>query len=239
MQVLNCLIVEDEHLAAGVLRDYIAQLPGLSLKGCCEDVFAANELLRREKIDIIFLDINLPRISGLDFIKTLGSKYHIILTTAYHQYAIEGFNLNAVDYLLKPIEFSRFLQAVNKVYDKQLIGPPQSSAPSTGNKFYFFNTDKKKIKVYASEIDYIESMKDYVTIHSGGKKIVTKFQIGELENLLEEGQFLRIHRSFIINTSKVTAYTAQDIELGDISLPLGRTYKEMVEKALKSGPEGY
>ena len=234
MKVLNCLIVEDEHLAAGVMKDYIAQLPGLRLKGICEDIFSANELLRQETIDIIFLDINLPKVSGLDFMRTLSARYHIILTTAYHEYAIDGFNQNAVDYLLKPIEFSRFLQAVNKVYDRVGSKPVESPTIPQSDKFYFFITDKKKVKVFAKDIYYIESLKDYVSIHLKDRRIITKFQIGEIDKLLEENTFMRIHRSFIINISKVTAYSATEIELDDISLPLGRTYKEMVERALKA-----
>ncbi len=233
MRTLNCLIVEDEHLAAGVIRDYIAQLPGLRLKAVCTDVLAANELLRAERIDIIFLDINLPGISGLEFMKTLGSRHHIILTTAYHQYALDGFDLNAVDYLLKPIEFSRFLQAVNKVYEKSGSMPEQSAGAPPSGKAYFFNTDKKKVKILAEDIDYIESLKDYVSIHSKARKIVTRLQIGELDKLLEEAQFLRIHRSFIVNIAKITAYSATEVELGDVTLPLGRTYKELVERRLQ------
>lgn len=235
MRVLNCLIIEDEHLAADVLKDYIAQLPGLRLKSVCGDIFSANELLRAERIDLIFLDINLPKVNGLDFMKTLGSRYHVVLTTAYHEYAIDGFNLNAVDYLLKPIEFSRFLQAINKVYEKEGSPAEKSTvaATTTSGRFYFFNTDKKKVKVFADDICYIESMKDYVSIHLKDRKIVTKFQISELDKLFDEQQFIRIHRSFIINSAKVTAYSATEVELGAISLPLGRTYKEMVERKLR------
>ena len=232
MRVLNCLIVEDEHLAAGVLAEYIADIPSLRLKGICGDIFSANELLRQEKIDIIFLDINLPKISGLDFMRSLGPRYHIILTTAYEEYAIDGFNLNAVDYLLKPIEVSRFLQAVNKVHEREARVLTKEPTPSAAGKFYFFSTDRKKVKIYADDICYIESMKDYVGIHTTDRKVVVKFQIGELDKLLEEQIFVRIHRSFIVNITKVTAYDATQIELGKTVLPLGRTYKEMVERRL-------
>lgn len=233
MRILNCLIVEDEPLAAGLLKDYVEQVPGLALKGICSDVFSANEMLRAEKIDVIFLDIHLPKMNGMDFLKTLGSRYHIILTTAYHQYAVDGFNLNATDYLLKPIEFSRFLQAINKVYDRDGKAAVEAAPAPIAEKFYFFNSDKKRVKLYASEICYIESLKDYVSIHSSDRKVITKLQIGEMDKLLEDGQFIRIHRSFIVNASKVTAYSATEIELGDITLPLGRTYKELVERRLK------
>lgn len=232
MRTLNCLVVEDEHLAAAVIKDYIAQMPGLRLKAVCTDVFSANEKLRSENIDVVFLDINLPRVTGLEFMKTLGSKYHVILTTAYHEYALDGFDLNAVDYLLKPIEFSRFLRAVNKVYEREAVLGVHPGGASTSERSYFFNIDKKKVKVYADDILYIESLKDYVSIHTKDRNIITKFQIGEMDKLLEEDRFLRIHRSYIINVSKVTAYNAIEVELGSTVLPLGRTYKEVVERRL-------
>jgi DNA-binding LytR/AlgR family response regulator len=233
MQALNCLIVEDEPLAAELIKDYINQVPGLKLTGICGDVFSANEKLRDSKIDLLFLDINLPKISGLDFIKTLNGKYHIILTTAYHQYALDGYDLNVIDYLLKPIEFNRFLQAVNKVYDKNK--PPVTvtdQAESLSRKFHFFNVDKKQVKIFFDDILFIESLKDYVRIHTGQQKIVTKFQIGEIGELLNKENFLRIHKSYIVNTEKINAFSATEIEVGSISLPIGRTYKELVERFL-------
>lgn len=233
MQVLNCLIVEDEALASGVIREYLSRIPGLQLKGIAEDAFQANELLRNEKIDLIFLDINLPGMNGIDFLKILNGKYQVILTTAYHEYALDGFNLNVTDYLLKPIEFSRFLQAVNKVYDKSLPDTRTEKTAVPAERYYFFNTDKKKIRVYASDILYIESLKDYVRIHTAGRQIITKFQIGEIDSFLNEKRFVRIHKSYVVNTEKITAYDAATIELGAIVLPLGRTYKELVERRLK------
>src|SRR5205085_6897586 len=158
--LMNCLIVEDEPLAADIMRDYIMQVPGLKLCGVCEDVLIAMEKLRETNIELIFLDINLPKINGIDFIKTLNNKYDIILTTAYNQYALDGFNLNVTDYLLKPIEFSRFLQAVNKVFEKHKETVIQESV--TEKRFFFFSIGKRKVKVYADEILYIESLKDYI-----------------------------------------------------------------------------
>jgi DNA-binding LytR/AlgR family response regulator len=196
-------------------------------------VFLANELLHTEKIDLLFLDINLPGMNGIDFLKILNGKFQIILTTAYHEYAIDGFNFNVVDYLLKPIEFSRFLQAVNKVYERKIPEIKNDIREDQKGKFYFFNTDKKKIKVNAADILYVESLKDYVRIHTSEKVIVTKFQIGEIDQFLNEKRFLRIHKSYIINIEKITAYNASEIEIGAIVLPLGRTYKELVERKLK------
>lgn len=234
MQVMNCLIVEDESLASDVIKDYIQQVPGLKLSGICTDVFSAMKKLHDEKIEVIFLDINLPKVNGIDFIKTISGKYDIILTTAYHQYALEGFNLNVTDYLLKPVEFSRFLQAVNKVFEKHKQLPSVSQDKSPDRKYYFFNVDKKQVKVFVDEIIYIESLKDYIRIHTKDKKLVTKFQIGELYKILNENKFIRIHKSFIVNSDKISAYTSGEIELENISLPIGRTYKELVEKQVKN-----
>ena len=232
MQVLNCLIVEDEPLAAELIRDYLSRVPGLKLAGICEDALTAHECLRARNIDLIFLDINLPHMNGIDFLKALNGKYQVILTTAYHEYALDGFNFNVVDYLLKPIEFSRFLQSIDKFYEKLFTGKKKDTEP-VPDKFYFFNTDKKKIKVNAADILYIESLKDYVRIHSAEKKIVTKFQIGEIDRFLDDERFIRIHKSYMVNSEKITAYNATEIEIGDIILPLGRTYKELVERRLK------
>lgn len=233
MPVLNCLIVEDEPLAADVISDYIRQVPGLKLSGICENVFAALEKLRNEKIDIIFLDINLPKVNGIDFIKTIRDKYDIILTTAYHQYAIEGFNLNVTDYLLKPVEFARFLQAVGKVFDKHKKIPTGVESQSSERRFYFFNIDKRQVKVFADEILYVEGLKDYVRIHTPVRKLVTKFQLGEIEKMLPDESFIRIHKSFIVNSNKITSYNAQAVEINDVSLPVGRSYKEIMMQKIK------
>jgi DNA-binding LytR/AlgR family response regulator len=226
MQVLNCLIVEDEPLAADLIKDYIRQVPGLELKGACEDAVCAMEKLRTEKIDLIFLDINLPKLSGIDFLKTIKNNYHVIFTTAYHQFALDGYELNVVDYLMKPIEFSRFLLAVNKAFDRAGM---KNEEPTTEKKHYFFNVDKKRIKVFAEDILYIESLKDYIRIFTTEKSIVTKFQIGEIEKFLEEDYFLRIHKSFVVNAGKINSYTASQVEIGKVTLPIGRTYKDQVE----------
>jgi len=226
MQALNCLIVEDEPLAVDVIRDYINQVPGLIVKGVCENAFEAMEKLREEKIDLIFLDINLPKLSGIDFIKSVRNKYHIILTTAYHEFALHGYDLNVTDYLLKPIEFNRFLQAVDKVRNKKNLYLDEEK------RSYFFNVDKKRTRVYAEEILFIEALKDYVRIHLRDKKIVTKLQIGEMEGFLQDKDFLRIHKSFMVNLSKINAYSSSEVEIGNRKITIGRTYKKDVEKIL-------
>jgi DNA-binding LytR/AlgR family response regulator len=233
MQKLNCLILEDERLAADVLKDYIHAMPGLNLVAACSDVFAASEVLRTQTVDLLFVDIQLPKVSGIDFVKGLKGNYQVIFTTAYHQYAVEGFNVNAADYLLKPIEFSRFLEAVNRVFGRLKPASAEPANTVSERSFHFFNVDKKQVKIFDDEILYIESLKDYVRIHTTDKKLTTKFQIGELEELLNAQHFLRVHKSFIVNMAKITAYSAMEMEIGEVRVPIGRSYKEGVEGKLK------
>jgi len=230
MLALNCLIIEDEPLAAEIISDYIRQIPGLSLNGICSDAFSAMEKLRSEKIDVIFLDINLPKLNGIDFIKTINGNFHIILTTAYHQYAFEGYELNVADYLLKPIEFGRFVQAMNKVFSRYEM----KKQIREDDKHYFFAVDKTRIRIQAHDVLYIESLKDYVHIYTKEKKIITKFRIGEMETVLDDPRFLRIHKSYIVNTNKIGSYSATRLEIAGKSLPIGRTYRKIFENAFRS-----
>lgn len=234
MQRYHCLIIEDEPLAAEVLQDYIRQVPFLELKGIASDAIFAMELLQQQKIDLIFLDIHLPKLKGFDFIRTLKQPPHIIITSAYHEYALQGYEYNVVDYLLKPIEFSRFLMAVNKL--KQSPVPAVSITsfiPSPERAYLFFNVSKKKVKVYLDEILYIESLKEYIRIYTRTKNILTKFQLGQIEELLAKNNFLRIHRSFIVAKDKIDAFTATDVEIAGKPIPIGRSYKELVQSILE------
>jgi DNA-binding LytR/AlgR family response regulator len=233
MQQYQCIIVEDEPLAAEVLQDYVKQVPFLTLKGVCGDAIYAMEMLQKEKIDLIFLDIHLPKLKGLDFIKTLKHPPHIIITSAYHEYALQGYEYNVVDYLLKPVEFSRFLMAVNKLRQAMPseIMPPASL--QVGERSYlFFNVSKKKVKVFLDEILYIESLKEYIRIVTTNKSILTKFQLGQVEELLARNNFLRVHRSFIVAKDKIDAFTATDVEISSKQIPIGRSYKELVQSVL-------
>jgi DNA-binding LytR/AlgR family response regulator len=224
----NCIIVEDEPLAAEVLQDYIEQVPFLKLKHTCTDAIMAMQVLQEEKIDLIFLDIHLPKLKGLDFVSTLKNPPSIIITTAYHEYALRGYELNVLDYLLKPVEFSRFLTAVNKL--SSLTEPTTSvvGQPTEEREHLFFNVSKKKIKVYLDEILYIESLKEYIKVVTKTKSIVTKFQLGEIEGLLSDKKFIRVHRSYIVSKDKIDAFTATDVEINGNPIPIGRGYKEIV-----------
>lgn len=224
---LTCLIVEDEPIAAELLQDYIQQVAFLDLKGICKDALYALEQLRQEPVEVLFLDIQLPKLKGLDFLKTLPYKPQTILTTAYHHYALAAFDEGVVDYLMKPIEFSRFLKAVNKLQREEAL-----TVSDTGRAFHFFNVNKKKVRVYYDEITWIESWKDYSRIFFSGSSILVNESISELEIQLQAFNFLRIHRSYMVALDKIEAYTATEVEVEGKSLPIGRTYQEKVRERL-------
>jgi DNA-binding LytR/AlgR family response regulator len=221
MQKYSCLIVEDEPHAAEMLEEYIAQIPFLQLKSTCGDAIYAMEAMQQQKPDLIFLDIHLPRLKGLDFVRTLTQPPRIIITTAYEQYALQGYELNVVDYLLKPIEFSRFLTAVNKL-------APAAASQQQERPAVYFTVSKKKVKLFLDEILYIESLKEYIRVFTKTRTILTRFPLGELETLLTGNNFLRIHRSFIVARDKIEAFSTTDIEVGGKQLPIGRSYKDAV-----------
>jgi two-component system, LytTR family, response regulator len=230
----NCIIVEDEPLAAEVLADYIKQVPFLQLKKVCSDAIYAMEELQSHKIDLIFLDIHLPKLKGIEFLESLKHPPFIIITSAYKDYALEAFDLNVIDYLLKPIRFNRFLKAVNKLSDHRVVTTPSESQINEAERLYlFFNVGKKKIKINLDEILYIESLRDYIRITAKDNTILTKFQLSEIEGLLANNNFLRIHRSFIVAKDKITAFTATSVEINNKEIPIGRNYKEFVIKALE------
>jgi len=233
MHQYDCIIVEDEPLAAEILQDYIKQIPFLTLRHICSDAIIALEVLQKEKIDLIFLDIHLPKLKGLDFIKSLKNPPPIILTTAYHEFALQGYEYNVLDYLLKPIEFSRFVMAVNKL--KQPIEAKSRQMPpiEKERKSIFFNVSKKKVKVYLDEILYVESLKEYIRIVTASNSILTKYQLGEIEEILTKNNFLRIHRSFIVAKDKIDAYTATDVEINNKQIPIGRSYKDIVQSIIE------
>jgi DNA-binding LytR/AlgR family response regulator len=234
MQTYKCIIIEDEPLAAEVLQDYIRQVPFLKLECCCSDAFYAMESLQKFDVDLMFLDIHLPKMKGLDLIKVLKKPPKIIITTAYQEYALQGYEFNVIDYLLKPIEFSRFLKAVNKIEQtKEIVLPARPVVPATERAFLFFNVGKKKVKVFLDEILYIESMKEYIRVNTKSKSVLTKFKLSQVDGLLNENNFLRIHRSFIVAKDKIEAFSATEVELGGKRLPIGRSYKELVLSVLE------
>jgi DNA-binding LytR/AlgR family response regulator len=227
MSSIKCIIIEDEPLAVKVLSDYISQVPFLELQRAFKDAILAADFLRNNHTDLIFLDIHLPKLKGMAFLKTLSHPPAVIVTTAYHQYAVEGFNLNVTDYLLKPFEFERFLIAVTKVKTAQAEKYKEESG---GVKdFIFLNIQKKKVKILFSEIIYIESQQEYIRIVTINKEYLSKMSTHEIESLLPSGLFKRIHRSYIISISKIVSYTAEIVELKGVSIPIGRGYRDILE----------
>lgn len=228
MSKIKCIIVEDEPLAAKVLTDYISQVPFLELQGTFKDAILATDWLRDHHTDLIFLDIHLPKLKGMAFLKTLTNPPSVIITTAYHQYAIEGFNLNVTDYLLKPFEFERFLTAVTKV--RVAKSDKQHATETEEEKDYLFlNVQKKKVKILYSEIIYIESQQEYIKIVTTKKVFFSKLTTTEMESLLPSHLFKRIHRSYIVSVSKIDSYNAEAVDVAGISIPIGRSYRGTIE----------
>lgn len=236
MPDIQCIIVEDEPLAVKILSDYIAQVPFLQLKATFKDAILATDWLRTNHTDLIFLDIHLPKLKGMAFLKTLTHPPAVIITTAYHQYAVEGFELNVTDYLLKPIEFERFFVAVNKVKIATNSGLPGKQQKQHSNEkeetkdHLFLNVQKKKVKILFAEIVYIESQREYIKIVTTKTAHISKMSTHEIEALLPANFFKRIHRSFIVSVKRIESYTAEMVEVNGISIPIGRGYRDVIEQ---------
>lgn len=235
---ISCLAVDDEPLALSILKKYIESVQNLELVGTCENAVQALQMLQQYRVDLIFLDIQMPQIMGTDFIRTLKKSPRIIFTTAFRKYAVEGFELDAVDYLLKPISFERFLKAVNKVLQTNLDVPDSAnhlrdavSEPIPPH--LYFRVDRKMVKVFLLDILYIEGFSDYVKIITPSKTLITKQLISALEETLPNDMFIRIHRSFIISVNKISSYNADMITIGKTELPIGRLFKQNVIRKLQ------
>jgi DNA-binding LytR/AlgR family response regulator len=227
MSKIKCIVIEDEPLAVKVLLDYIAMVPFLELRATFKDAILANDFLHDHQIDLIFLDIHLPKLKGMVFLKTLTNPPVVIITTAYHQYAVEGFELNVTDYLLKPFEFERFLIAVNKVKSTKRENTHRAESPEKDH--LFLNVQKKKVKILFSEIVYIESQREYIKIVTTKTEYISKMSTHEIEHILPAHLFKRIHRSFIVSVSKIESYTTEAVEVNGVSIPIGRGYRDVIE----------
>lgn len=228
MPNLRCIIVEDEPLAVKVLADYVAQVPFLDLLGTFRDALLATDFLRQHTVDLLFLDIHLPKLKGMAFLKTLTAPPAVVITTAYHEYAVEGFSLNVTDYLLKPFDFERFLVAVNKVRvrEKDSFAIP---ANLEAREYLFVTVQKKKVKLVFADLVYVESQREYVKIVTTKGTYFCKMSTHELEAALPPAQFRRIHRSFLVSLAKIESYTADTVDVGGVTLPIGRGYREGME----------
>lgn len=234
---IKCIIIEDEKAAQEILTSFIARIEWLELLATFDDALSALDFVKKNDPDLVLLDIQVPGISGIDFLKVVKKTPQVIITSAYSEYALEAFELDVRDYLMKPFSFERFLKAAAKISPKPepsqiySIKDPHESK----NSFAFFNVSKKMVKVMFADILYVESMREYVSINTGKDKVITKMGIGELEKILGAG-YLRIHRSFIVNMEKVTAFTAEEMFIDKISLPIGPNYKRFIEVAFGRQP---
>jgi DNA-binding LytR/AlgR family response regulator len=231
---IKCIIVDDEPLAIEIVESYVSRIDQLQLQGTFRNAVQAFAYLQEHIVDLIFLDIQMPKLSGIEFLKTLKNPPKVIFTTAFRDYAIDGFDLEVIDYLLKPIPFERFLKAVAKVMHQQSAPPgqPAKKVEASADDYVYFKVDKKMIKTKMAAVLFIESVKDYVKVRTDEKEIITQQKISYLEESLPHQQFLRIHRSFIVNIDKIDAYSATDVEIGKHSIPIGRNYKNDVMKVL-------
>lgn len=237
MNKIRCLVIEDEPLSQELLSGYIADVPSLELAGICGDAISASGLLRNSPVGLIFLDINLPVISGMSFLKSLRHPPMVIFTTAYPEFAVEGFEADAVDYLVKPFSFERFLKAVNKAFDRMsfimsktgLPGAEETETPG----FLILRADKKVHKVNYNDIFYFESAGDYVKVHTTRQRLVVHETMKKLEEQLPPGLFVRVHKSFIVPLERISFIEGNRVNVGGTMIPIGLVYRDELMKLLK------
>lgn len=233
------MIADDEQLAISVIESHLTKLPNLIVTGTCNNGIQVYQFLKDNPIDLLFLDIQMPDLTGLELLRTLKDPPPVILTTAYREFALEGFELNVIDYLLKPISFERFLKAISKfesIGSTKLINhisiPPQAN--SFDQHFIYVKSDKKMVRVMVKDIQYIEGLKGFIKIHTEDRDIITYQTLYDLEESLSPDHFVRIHRSFIISLNFVTAFSASHVEIGTKELPIGGSYAEALQRKLRS-----
>jgi len=234
--MIKCIIVDDEPLAIEVIENYLEQLDGYEIVARCKNAIQAFSVLEKEIVDLMFLDIQMPKLTGIDFLKSLKNPPQIILTTAYIDYAVEGYELDILDYLVKPISFERFFKSINK-YTKRSNPNQHKELPhitkSEKQDYIFIKANKKNHKIYFSNILYVESIKDYVKIHFVDSRLVVKTTLSDFEGRLPDETFLRIHRSYVVNLDHITAHTLKDVEIDKIEIPIGVSYKQQVLNRLQ------
>ncbi len=226
---LRCLVVEDEALAAEIITDYIQDVPYLELTAVLGDAIAALEFLRKHKVDVLFLDIHLPRLKGLDFLRLLESPPQVILTTAYSDYALESYEHGVVDYLLKPIDFPRFLQAVNRL--QRLAPPPSGEVVVDVQRDIILTVNKEKVRLQLSIISHVEGMREYVAVHSTEGRLVVKCSLKKMLDLLGP-DFVQIHKSYLVNQRHIQGLSASSVNLAATRLPIGRQFRDHVRAVL-------
>lgn len=234
--MLRCIAIDDEELALELLEDNISKVPYLQLVAACSNPLEAMKVMQSEQIDLVILDIQMPGLTGLQFIQSqTAQQCMFILITAYEKYALEGYNLNVVDYLLKPVSLDRFIKACNKAWElHQLKSKPKAAPGNPTQDFFFVNADYSLVKVERSDIVWVEGLKDYLKIHlkSTTKPVVTRLSMKAIEEQLPPSQFIRIHRSHIVSIASITSVRAGNVLLGKIELPISETYRDAFYKAI-------
>ncbi len=239
--MMKCIAIDDEPLALALLEDNISKVPYLQLVASCGDAFEAMKALQEHTVDLIFIDIQMPGMTGLQFIESLSTKPMVILITAYKQFALEGFSLNVVDYLVKPVELQRFINACNKAHELfQLKQAASTASPGQLPTYFFVPADYSLIKILFNDITWIEGLKDYLRIHlkSSTKPVITRMTLKEMEEQLPAGQFIRVHKSYIVGVDSITAVRKSSVFIKDMELPVGETYRDAIQKLTGRGEQG-
>jgi len=235
---VNCIIVDDEPVAREVLDNLLGKLDNINVVANCKNVIEAFHAINDHPVDLVFLDINMPEISGLSFARSVNKDIKIIFTTAYREYAVDGFDLKAVDYLLKPVSMERLLQAVNKFFDesRSLVPDQSSEIISEKENSIFVRSDRKMVRVLFSDILYIESISDYIRIQMDDQKtLITRETLSNIEARLPQNEFLRTHRSYIVSIKKIDSYTCDSIGIGKHEVPISRSFRVSVMEKLGGG----
>jgi len=229
-KVISCIIVDDEPVAREILENLLQGIPAIKVAASCRNAMEAFNVISEKKIDLVFLDINMPGISGLSFARSINSEIKIIFTTAYREYAVEGFDLRAVDYLLKPISFERLLKSVNKYMDENSRGKDLNHPENENDKsnHIFVKSERKMVRVCFNEVRYIESVGDYIRIYLGDRSVITRESISSIEARIPKEQFIRTHRSFIVSIASIDSFTTEFVEIGKNQVPVSRSYRDNV-----------
>lgn len=225
---LKCLVIDDEPIARQGLQEYIGEIDFLSLVGSCENAIKAAQLLNEQKIDLIYLDIHMPKVSGIEFLKTLRTPPMVILTTAFPDYAIEGYSLDVIDYLVKPVTFERFLKATQKAFEVAALKRIATGQRNQMQEYFFVKADGKYEKINFSDILYVEALQNYVVIHTREKKLITYVTLSGIEGQLPEELFIKVHKSFIISIPHIRSIDGSEILIGTARIPISRNLKENV-----------
>ena len=234
----RCLIIDDEPIAIRVIKNHLAAFSDFTVVAECDNALEAMPVLAKEKIDLIFCDIQMPQITGIDFVRSLAHPPKVIFTTAYRDYAIDAFELHVIDYLLKPISFGRFTKAINNFLELESLqngdNPPHEISEQKNREFIFLKADKKHYKINLNDVLYFESLGDYVIVFTTSKKIVTKERIGKLMDSLPKEQFIQIHRGYVVSIPKIESVGPGFVEINKKKLPVGRNYKPELTRLLQN-----